>query len=94
MTTNTAKIPVQQSFCITCADTIRKALLDIQDISNVYLYPKESLIVFNFIRANEVSKALNVLSDLGYPERGEIVNRPNHPSFPCCSEIPNPHLKV
>ena len=83
METNLAKIPVQQSFCSSCADTIKAALLKIQDISNVYLYPKDALVVFNFVRANEISQALNVLTAMGYPEEGEIVD--NNSNIPLCS---------
>lgn len=75
MKTNLARIPVQQSFCSCCAHKIREALSAIEDISNVCLYPNDALVVFNFVRANEISKALNVLTDLGYPEEGEIVDR-------------------
>ena len=81
--TNLARIPVQQSFCIGCAGKIKEALSAIEDISNVHLYPGEALVVFNFVRANEISQALNVLTDLGYPEEGEIVK--NNSNIPRCS---------
>ncbi len=83
MKTNLAKISVQQSFCNGCAAKIKDALLTIQDISNVSLYPEESLVVFNFVRANEISQALNKLTDLGYPEEGEIVK--NNSTLPFCN---------
>ena len=75
--TNLARIPVQQSFCSCCAHKIKDALSAIEDISNVCLYPNDALVVFNFVRANEISKALNVLTDLGHPEEGEIVDHNN-----------------
>ncbi len=82
MKTNQARIPVQQSFCSCCAHKIKDALSAIEDISNVCLYPNDALVVFNFVRANEISKALNVLTDLGHPEEGEIVN--HNSTIPDC----------
>ncbi|WP_350284461.1 cation transporter [uncultured Croceitalea sp.] len=66
-----ARIPVQRSFCGRCSDRIKEALSAISDISNVNLYPMDALVVFNFVSANEISKVLNVLTELGYPEKGE-----------------------
>ncbi len=74
---------MQQSFCDRCSDRIKEVLLDIKDITNVHLYPMDSLIVFNFVRANEISKALNALGDLGYQEEGEKVK--NDCNGTCCS---------
>ncbi len=69
---NTARIAVQRSFCQDCGRKIRRELLKIEDISNVALYPECAMVVFSFFRANELSKALNVLTELGYPEMGEV----------------------
>ena len=84
MKTNIARIPVQTSFCNLCSVTIKDALLSIKDITNVNLYPSDSLIVFNFIRANEISKALNVLTELGCPEEGEKVENNLNVAFCSC----------
>lgn len=70
----TAKIEVQQSFCNNCSVCIKKELQIIEDVKNIRLYPKESLITFNFIKADKLSAVLNTLSKLGYPEKGERVN--------------------
>jgi len=83
MKTGIAQIEVQQSFCNRCAIKIKEALLKIEDITNVYLYPKDSLIVFNFVKANEISKALNLLTELGYPEIREKGNCNNRPFCDC-----------
>ncbi|SHG75553.1 hypothetical protein [Winogradskyella jejuensis] len=72
--TSTARIEVQQSFCKNCSDCIKKELQVIEDVNNVRLYPKDSLITFNFFKADRLSAALNVLSRLGYPEKGERVD--------------------
>ncbi|PWL38689.1 hypothetical protein DKG77_10600 [Flagellimonas aquimarina] len=69
-----AKIPVQNRFCRKCSSQIKSELLKIQDITNVNLYPTDSLVVFSFIKANELSVALNILTALGYPPQGDRVN--------------------
>ncbi|RZN84619.1 MAG: hypothetical protein EVB11_00790 [Winogradskyella sp.] len=73
--TSTAKIEVQQSFCNSCSVCIKKELQVIENVKNVRLYPKESLIIFNFIKADKLSAVLNVLSRLGYPEKGERIEK-------------------
>ncbi len=69
--TSLARIEVQQSFCYDCSVRIKKELQEIEAITDVQLYPLESLVTFNFKRANTLSNALNVLSEIGYPEKGE-----------------------
>lgn len=69
-----ARIPVQNSFCESCKSVIQTKLTQIRDISNVRLYPEESLVVFNFFRANELSDVLNALTEMGYPEKGEYID--------------------
>lgn len=78
-----ATVHVQNTFCQRCSSSIKKELLKIIDISNVYLYPMDSLIVFNFIKANELSTALNVLTDLGYPPENERINYNKLPITAC-----------
>ena len=69
---NTARIAVQKSFCARCAVHIKQELQKIEDIANVDFYPESTMIKFSFIRANELAAALNTLTELGYPEVGEI----------------------
>lgn len=69
--TSMARVEVQQGFCDNCSVCIKKELQEIDEVKNVRLYPKESLITFNFMRANKLSAVLNILSDIGYPEKGE-----------------------
>ncbi len=69
--TGIARIYVQGNFCNNCGSYIKKELLKINDVSNVYLRPRNSLIVFNFVRANEISNVMNLLTALGYPPKGE-----------------------
>ncbi len=78
-----AKIPVQNTFCSKCSARIKSELLKIQDITNVSLYPTDSLVVFNFIKANELSTALNTLTDLGYPPEGDRLG--SNKVLPICS---------
>lgn len=69
---NTARIAVQKGFCDRCAVRIKQELQKIEDIANVDFYPENTMIKFSFIRANELAVALNILTELGYPEVGEI----------------------
>ena len=66
-----ARIPIQQVFCDHCSDCIKAELQKINGISNVRLYPLESLVCFNFMTANTLSTALNSLWDIGYTEKGD-----------------------
>lgn len=87
MKSGMAKIEVQNSFCTRCSVKIKIELLKIENITNVYLYPFDSLVVFNFVRANELSTALNTLTALGYPQKGERINMKNYVHPWCkCSE--------
>lgn len=70
----TARIEVQDSFCDVCSIGIKKELQEINDVKNIHLYPKESLITFNFLRVNNLSTVLNVLTEIGYPEKGERLH--------------------
>lgn len=73
MKTGFATIPVQRSFCDRCSATIGQELLKITNITNVRLYPADALVIFNFIKANEVADALNVLTAMGFPPKGEKI---------------------
>ncbi|NJB70144.1 copper chaperone CopZ [Saonia flava] len=84
MNSGFATVHVQNAFCQKCSSTIKKELLKIMDITNVYLYPTDSLVVFNFVKANELSTALNILTDLGYPPEGERINS-KKPSITACN---------
>ena len=68
---NIARIEVQRGFCSQCSNEIRKALQKIKAIGNVVCYPQSAMVIFSFSKANELSKALNVLTEMGYPEIGE-----------------------
>ncbi len=71
LATSMARIKVEHPFCNNCSVCIKKELQEIEAITNIRLYPKESLVTFNFIKADKLSTALNILSDIGYPEKGE-----------------------
>ena len=85
MKTGFAQITVQNNFCLKCQHKIRKHLSAIEDISNVRLYPEDSLIVFNFIRANEIAKALNTLTELGYPPSSDLASGKCQPAACSCN---------
>ncbi len=69
-----ARIQVQNRFCLGCKNSIKSKLSAIETISNIQLYVSDSLVVFNFLKANELSDVLNVLSEIGHPEIGERSN--------------------
>ena len=73
MKTSLARIFVQNKFCIQCIDTIQSRMMEVQQISNVIVYPQDALVVFNFKKANQVSEVLNTLTSLGYPPVGDNV---------------------
>lgn len=94
MKTSVARIPVQKSFCKKCAHKIKTKLSEIKNVSNVFTYEEEALIVFNFMRANQLSDVLNVLTDLGLQEKGEKQNQLQLPSFICECLFSNRHPKL
>lgn len=70
---HTARIEVQNPFCHDCSVIIKNKLQEIEEINNIRLYPKDSLITFNFIKINKLSTALNILSDIGFHEKGDRI---------------------
>lgn len=78
-----ARIEVQQAFCAACSVGIERELRNIDELENVRLYPKDTLITFNFFRANKLSEALNALSEIGYTEKGEKIIKTQLPSINC-----------
>jgi len=79
----TARIEVQDSFCDVCSIGIKKELQEINDVKNIHLYPKESLITFNFMKVNNLSTVLNVLTEIGYPEIGERLQKRESTKIVC-----------
>ncbi|MDT0607772.1 cation transporter [Croceitalea rosinachiae] len=84
MKTQLARIQVQNAFCTNCKNSIKSRLSDIKSISNIQLYVTDSLVVFNFLRANELSDVLNVLSEIGHPEIGERYSGTNQVTSKLC----------
>lgn len=84
-----ARIEVQQNFCDACGETILYELDEIEGVSNIIVYPTNAVIVFCFSRANELSKALNILTKLGFPEIGDdpILEHKNAHKECNCSTI-------
>ncbi len=70
MKASLARIYVQNSFCSNCIHTIKEKITNRMDgMNQIQLYPLESLIVFPFTAANQVSEMINTLIDIGcYPE--------------------------
>ncbi len=83
MRSGIAKIPLQNSFCERCAEIIKRRIIEAQNLQEVLLFPEESLIVFNFKWANQVSEVLNILTRLGYPPVGDEVTTSTY-NLPFC----------
>lgn len=83
VTTNLARIEVQRRFCNHCSSTIKNELKKISEVNNIRVYPKESLVTFNFTRALKLATALNILSEIGYPEKGERNKKKQFSTVPC-----------
>ncbi|MFD0861567.1 hypothetical protein ACFQ1M_05070 [Sungkyunkwania multivorans] len=86
-TTGLAKIFVQNTFCNQCTTTIKNKMVQEQEVRNVILYPSDSLVVFNFKRANQLSGVMNMLTALGYPPKGDRITSANTAVALCQCEI-------
>lgn len=84
METSLARIFVQNKFCNHCVDKVKTKMMEVQNISNVIVYPQDALVVFNFKRANQVSEVLNTLTALGYPPQGDRLEK-NGCQTPLCN---------
>lgn len=80
-----ARFEVARSFCEGCANHISCRLQKIQGIKNVKLYPLETMVSFHFNRPNDLSNALNELTQMGYPEKGERISSLETCSFQGCT---------
>jgi len=78
METSLARIFVQNKFCTNCVDTVKTKMMEVQNISNVIVYPQDALVVFNFKRANQISEVLNTLTALGYPPQGDKIENDHY----------------
>lgn len=66
-----ARIEINETFCKTCSLKIKNRLQNNNTVKNIKVYPENSLITFNFTSANELSNALNTLSEMGFTEKGD-----------------------
>ena len=87
MKTSLARIFVKNPFCVKCIVPIKKKVMKVQNVKNVVLCPSDSLVVFNFNSANQVSEVLNTLTLLGYPPKGDndTITTNLTPTFCKCS---------
>lgn len=70
-----ANLKIERSFCEICSIKISNRLKTITGIQNIRTYPLEAIISFHFEKPNDLSNALNELTELGYPEKGEIIHK-------------------
>lgn len=75
VSTSNAKIELQKRFCESCSLCIKNKLSTIEDINGLELFPDKSLVNFNFTKANILSRVLNILSSVGFPEKGECKSK-------------------
>lgn len=83
MKTHLARIFVQNEFCIQCVHKAQTKMMGVQNISNVKVYPKDALVVFNFKKANAVSEIRNTLTSLGYPPLGDSMGNTSYKTLLC-----------
>jgi copper chaperone CopZ len=90
MRTGIARIIVKNTFCTDCVTAIKKKVMEVKNVMNVNLYPSDSLVVFSFNNANQISEVLNILTSLGYPPKEDLITAENLMS-PICNCIPLVH---
>lgn len=66
-----ARIELQGHFCENCQCKIETQLKNINGVNNIKLYSRDSLLTFNYKEINNISSVLNILTEIGYPEKGE-----------------------
>ena len=74
MKTSLARVFVQTPFCKGCISALEAKVLAVNNIKHVRFFLKDSLVVFNFNKANQVSEVMNTLSASGYPPIGDVIN--------------------
>ena len=62
---------IQNLKCGGCANTITTRLSELKGISEVNVDNDTDAVSFNYNSENELTKAVNLLSSLGYPVEGE-----------------------
>lgn len=62
---------IQNLKCGGCAHTITTKLAELEGISEVNVDNDTDTVSFNYNSDNELTKAVNLLSSLGYPVEGE-----------------------
>ena len=66
-----ATIYIQNLKCGGCANTIKKNVTAIENITNVKVNVEESSVTFNYETEANLAEVKNKLQSLGYPEDGE-----------------------
>ncbi|WP_103864422.1 hypothetical protein [Aquimarina sp. I32.4] len=76
-------IPIQNLKCSNCAIILRSKILEIQNISDVYIDADYSRITFNHKSVNDLSVIENTLTFLGSPPVGEKILIKNNIGYHC-----------
>lgn len=79
-------IEIQNLKCGGCANTIITQLLKLDNISDVSVNNETNNVAFNYSNENSIKLVKKKLSDLGYPEVGELNTLPKKAkSFVSCA---------
>lgn len=82
-------IPIQNLKCNNCAIALKKEILQIQNISKVYIHSDYSHISFNHTSVNDLSNIENMLTLLGFPPVGEKIKKKNSTGYYCNDQSRN-----
>ncbi len=64
-------IPIQNLKCANCATELKRKVLQLKNISSVFIYNDYSYVSFNHKSMNDLSNVENLLTLLGFPPVGE-----------------------
>ncbi|WP_103072573.1 heavy-metal-associated domain-containing protein [Aquimarina sediminis] len=70
-------IPIQNLKCDNCATELKRQLLQIPNITNVFIDMDYSQVTFNHTCVNDLSNIENLLTFLGFPVNGEKTKKKN-----------------
>lgn len=80
----TEKIKIENLKCNGCASTIKKGLLNFDEVESVDVYIEDSVVEIGY-NGNDIEKYKNKLSALGYPEAGNNSTISVVKSFVSCA---------
>ncbi|MEW7278667.1 heavy metal transporter [Aquimarina sp. 2201CG1-2-11] len=79
-------IPIKNLKCINCAMVLKNKILQLKNISNVFIHKDYSYISFNYKYANDLSNVENLLTYMGFPPEDEKNMRVNIEGLHCTNQ--------